>query len=439
MVDDPINRRQRRHGVFEDLVPLREGQVARDHHALALVALGEEREQHLHLLPALLRVFIAFQNQSGWFYDPLYQAYLRYVDTSEYGQAGVLYPDTDRLTERQIFFENVIVMFAQHEVVSPTNLDIHLDPGRSGKALLFRDGQVYKITWSTRQQQDKATAGVRPLRFLWRDGGLAPLKPGHTWIIVVTPETTVVAADIASFLFSALMLAFMVVPKMTVEHAHTTARQAGSQWVHVWSDWVAGLQLLKKDRLLLALFVVFGVMTTGDSMITALVVPFVKQVMRGDALLFGWALTAQAAGALVGGVAIGRLGRNWAPTRLIAVSLLVIGLLTVITFNLPYIAVVMSTLFLIGLFVPAAFVTAETLLQSNTRDEYRGRIFGTLGTTLALASLIGMVLAGFWGDSLGTVNVLNLASAVYISSGLIALVMLRQPSPKPAPGVVAAE
>ena len=251
--------------------------------------------------------------------------------------------------------------------------------------------------------------------------------------------TTVVAADIASFLFSALMLAFMVVPKMTVEHAHTTARQAGSQWVHVWSDWVAGLQLLKKDRLLLALFVVFGVMTTGDSMITALVVPFVKQVMRGDALLFGWALTAQAAGALVGGVAIGRLGRNWAPTRLIAVSLLVIGLLTVITFNLPYIAVVMSTLFLIGLFVPAAFVTAETLLQSNTRDEYRGRIFGTLGTTLALASLIGMVLAGFWGDSLGTVNVLNLASAVYISSGLIALVMLRQPSPKPAPGVVAAE
>lgn len=143
-------------------------------------------------LPArLLRVFIAFQNQSGWYYDPLYQAYLRYVDTSEYGQAGVLYPDSDRLTERQIHFENVIVMFAQHEVVSPTNLDIHLDPGRSGKALLFRDGQVYKITWSTRQQQDKATAGVRPLRFLWRDGGLAPLKPGHTWIIVVTPDSTV--------------------------------------------------------------------------------------------------------------------------------------------------------------------------------------------------------------------------------------------------------
>jgi MFS family permease len=251
--------------------------------------------------------------------------------------------------------------------------------------------------------------------------------------------TSVIAADMATFLFSALMLALMVVPKTTIEHAHTTARQAGSQWVHVWSEWAAGLRLLKNDRLLLALFVVFGVMTLGDSMISALVVPFAKQVMRGDAMTLGWVMTAQAAGALIGGLVIGRLGRNWAPTRLIAVSLLVIGLLTVIVFNLPYFPVAVSMLFLIGLFVPAAFITGETLLQSNTRDEYRGRIFGTLGTTLALASLIGMAFAGLWGDSLGTVNILNLASAVYISSGLIALVMLRQPSPKPAPGIVAAE
>ena len=60
-----------------------------------------------HGVPAsLLKVYIAYQNQSGWAYDPISQSYLRYVDTSEYDEAGVLHPDTDRLTGRQLHVEN---------------------------------------------------------------------------------------------------------------------------------------------------------------------------------------------------------------------------------------------------------------------------------------------------------------------------------------------
>jgi len=132
-----------------------------------------------------LYVYVAYQNQSGWVYDPLYQAYLRYVDTSEYERAGLLYPDTDRLTGRQLHFENVIVLFAQHEVISPTNLDIHLDPGRSGAALLFRDGRMYKIRWRTDERKQER----RPIAFLDLEGRPAPLHPGHTWILIVTPDS----------------------------------------------------------------------------------------------------------------------------------------------------------------------------------------------------------------------------------------------------------
>ena len=139
-----------------------------------------------------LNVFIAYQNQSGWFYDPLYQAYLRYVDTSEYDQAGILHADTDRLTGRQMHFENVIVMLANHEVISPTNLDIHLDPGKTGQALLFRDGKMYEIKWSTLSDQNGQSAGMRhPIQFLNLNDSPAPLKPGHTWVLVVTPDSTV--------------------------------------------------------------------------------------------------------------------------------------------------------------------------------------------------------------------------------------------------------
>jgi hypothetical protein len=139
-----------------------------------------------------LNIYIAYQNQSGWFYDPLYQSYLRYVDTSEYDQAGILHADTDRLTDRQLHFENVIVLFAKHEVISPTNLDIHLNKGKTGQALLFRDGQMYEIKWSTEPNEDEQTTGMKhPIQFLNLNDSPAPLKPGHTWILVVTPDSTV--------------------------------------------------------------------------------------------------------------------------------------------------------------------------------------------------------------------------------------------------------
>jgi hypothetical protein len=139
-----------------------------------------------------LNVYFAYQNQSGWLYDPLYQAYLRYVDTSEYDQAGILHADTDRLTGRQLHFENVIVLFAKHEVISPTNLDIHLDPGKTGQALLLRDGQMHEIKWSTVIDGDQQTTEtLHPIRFLTLDDNPAPLKPGHTWILIVTPDSTV--------------------------------------------------------------------------------------------------------------------------------------------------------------------------------------------------------------------------------------------------------
>ena len=138
---------------------------------------------------SLLKVYFAYQNQSGWAYDPLYRGYLRYVDTSEYDEAGVLHPDVDRLTGRQLHVENLIVLYARHDVISPTNLDIHLDQGRTGKAVLFRNGQMFKIMWSTKPVENGHGSKVRPIRFLEVDEKPVPLEPGHTWVIVVTPDS----------------------------------------------------------------------------------------------------------------------------------------------------------------------------------------------------------------------------------------------------------
>lgn len=140
-----------------------------------------------------LHVFIAWLNQSAWIYNPLYESWWRYVDDADPQTAGLVHPEIDRLTGRQLHFENVIVLFAQHDVISPTNLDIHLEQDWVGDALLFRDGRMYKIRWSTvASDQELQTGRRKPIQFLDLDDTTSfPLKPGHTWILIVTPETAV--------------------------------------------------------------------------------------------------------------------------------------------------------------------------------------------------------------------------------------------------------
>lgn len=55
-MDQAVDGSGRGHGVLEDLFPFAEREIAREHHAAALVAFSQQGEQHLHLLAALLDV-----------------------------------------------------------------------------------------------------------------------------------------------------------------------------------------------------------------------------------------------------------------------------------------------------------------------------------------------------------------------------------------------
>lgn len=139
-----------------------------------------------------VNVYVALLNQSGWTYDPLYGSWLRFVDDADIATAGQLHAETDRLTGRQLHFENFVVIFADVDVISPTNLDIHLEQGDQGLAFLFRDGKKYDIKWSTKAgDYEKTTGQRRPMQFVNLDGSPAQLKPGSTWIFVATPYSVV--------------------------------------------------------------------------------------------------------------------------------------------------------------------------------------------------------------------------------------------------------
>ena len=138
-----------------------------------------------------INVFYHAYTQSAWQYDPISQTYLRWTDLAD--GTGTLIPATDRLTGRQMSFENVIVLFAEHHRYRHNQLEIDFTLGQKNYAYLFRDGQAFKILWSTENRiWEKETGLVRPLHFVDTQGNLVPLHPGRTWIHIVTPFSAVI-------------------------------------------------------------------------------------------------------------------------------------------------------------------------------------------------------------------------------------------------------
>ncbi|GAB4423686.1 MAG: hypothetical protein Kow002_13250 [Anaerolineales bacterium] len=140
-------------------------------------------------LPASqIDLFFSQLNQSKWVYDPTYQGWLRYVDnTSEPVEFHV---DTDRLTGRQIFFENVVILFVEHEVLAPLIIDQYLQQGERGPGFLFRDGQMFRIKWNTLSgEYEQRTGKRRPIALTDESENPIALRPGKTWVIVATPFT----------------------------------------------------------------------------------------------------------------------------------------------------------------------------------------------------------------------------------------------------------
>ena len=138
-----------------------------------------------------IRVVYHAYTQSGWEYDPVSQTYLRFTDQAD--GAGKLMPATDRLTGRQVAFENVIVLFADHERFRHNQFEINLRLGQKGWAYLFRDGQAFQVRWSTLSRAWEQTTGLmRPIYFVDSQNNLLPLHPGRTWIHLVTPYSSVI-------------------------------------------------------------------------------------------------------------------------------------------------------------------------------------------------------------------------------------------------------
>jgi MFS family permease len=200
--------------------------------------------------------------------------------------------------------------------------------------------------------------------------------------------------------------------------------EAESALARFWAEWLAGLRVVREDRTIAVLFVVFGLMTFGGTMLDPLFVPWVTDVLGQGVGAIAVLTTTSSLAGILGSVVVGGLGRRVTARALIGWGSLVAGIVLLLRFNLPVLWVAVALSAVGGVTAVASSVGVETLAQERTPEHLRGRVFGSLQATVWLASLLGAVVGGVVGELVGLLPALDLASVLVGLSGAVVLVLI---------------
>ncbi|MFL5734477.1 MAG: MFS transporter [Chloroflexia bacterium] len=247
----------------------------------------------------------------------------------------------------------------------------------------------------------------------------------------------IIILDSVSFLIAGVLITLIVMPPKHVTGGVDPVDAARGAWERLWREWLEGLQLIRGERFVATVIGVLVLTSFAGIMFDPLAAPFADTILHAGPQGYAWLMTMQAVGGMLGAVAIARFAGRLPEIGLFGWGSVVAGLLLLVQFNVPSLAVALTIAFLVGFPSVGTRVAANTLLQQNVPDKFRGRVYGALGTSTALLSLVSTLgLAGALGEVVGIVPMLNTAALLTIGAGVLGLVLLpaarKRPHAQPA-------
>ena len=249
---------------------------------------------------------------------------------------------------------------------------------------------------------------------------------------------SVIWADVASYLIAMVLILLIRAENTapTLVKSNKTDAERLNPWRKMLGELLDGLGYIRQRRALKALFTVMGIAMFGDAILSAILVVFIQKDMGFSAIEYGWLMTGRGLGGLIGGLLVGQYGNKLKPVQLIGGGLLISGASMYILLTRPPLWVMMGVLVLIGPAIMAWLIRLQVIGQKETEDAYRGRVFGTMGTTTTLIMFFGSAIAGFMADQIGTFILVAAAGSIYMLAGLFSPVAFGTSASKVVPAPV---
>lgn len=114
-----------------------------------------------------------------------------------------------------------------------------------------------------------------------------------------------------------------------------------------------------------------------------------------------------AIGLILGALFVGQFGKRWNKNSLINGGIVLAGLsLLFLTFSGRHLYFAFILMFFLGIANAFIDVTCNTILQSETTDDFRGRVYGVLTAFVGGVSVLPVILTGVLSDAIGVSNVI---------------------------------
>jgi len=186
-------------------------------------------------------------------------------------------------------------------------------------------------------------------------------------------------------------------------------------------DAIGGLRYLRTNATVMGLAALLAVVTTFGWSYAVLMPVFAKVVLRVGARGFGYLMTANGVGALIGALTVATLAGRPSRRMLFGGAFLLAAALIGFSFsrNFPLSLVMLA---LVGLGGIAFMSTANSTFQLSVPDEVRGRIMGVWGLVMAGTGPIGSLQIGALAEYLGAPNAVLIGACITAVGTLAALV-----------------
>jgi MFS family permease len=233
----------------------------------------------------------------------------------------------------------------------------------------------------------------------------------------------VVGIDAVTFAAAAALAAAIRVPAAHRRQASEPAARPGLR-----ASWVEGLQVVRGSRPVGTILAATALAQLAQGLFLVLIVVFVERSLHGGGTQIGLLRGVQAVGAVAGGVLLGALARRLRPTALFGYSLVALGVLSAVQWNLPaattwitWYAVLFA---LSGLPAVALSAAVLTITQAEVPGSHLGRVAGLLDSTSAACNGLGVLLAGVLGGVLPPTGLLDAQAALMLAGGVLSLTLL---------------
>jgi len=152
--------------------------------------------------------------------------------------------------------------------------------------------------------------------------------------------------------------------------------KTSSEQQSVWGNFVDGLKIIRKNRIVRTLMVVAIICEILGFSYMVLLPIFARDILNIGAVGLGMLYTAQSVGGLIGVLAIASLGDYKHKGRLILGFFLFFGIFLVLFSQSPWYLVSLLLIAIVGAMAAAFDAMQHTMLQLNVIDEQRGRAMG---------------------------------------------------------------